>query len=430
MAITLKEVVVLSFEILNPVGRGAFNRADDMTTIKALLNGISSPEGGAANTLNEKDVSISGPEFNRFVEAIEIFQARHFRGLFRPDGVVSPEKKTHKKLRELFLNGRSKRNNLIPLPVFIGPLGALNGLSNETGFSAERLVKAADGEWTTRNGLLDPIQVIPVGETRRFRVTPRPGVSIDSLNLSTQILEPGTAQLVGNDDKIITVVGKLPGFATLRVSASGISSDVKIMVRSRRGINLHLTVLGNILPPGGEIALRDSIVSQLNRIFQPQTNQIFLQGSAKVVTKIRSVARNVTFDINTAQKISLDSTNSVAPSVATPQLVHTNDLLAIDPGASEQLRLFIGNINFISNPSVVGEAFAGIGKKAAWFRLDQIGRKAENSFSTIAHETGHAMGLFHIHAVPNTRFLMFPFVSPQDNSLIIPAETSIDLGPP
>ena len=434
MMVTLPEVVVSSFSLSNSVGRNGFNFVDDLVTIKQLLNGISSANGGAANTLDENDFSISDADFDRMVEAIEIFQARHFTGVFPPDGVVSPEKKTHRKLRELFLLERGRRG-VLPLPVLIRPIGPLTGLSNETGFSAEGLVKGGNGEWQTRDLTNPPIQVVPTGEARILQVTTVPGNDIDTVGLSSQILDPSIAQLVGSSDSVIVVQGVSAGTTTLRISAKGLTSDVTIVVRGRRGINMHLTVLGQILPPGQETTLRAAMVRQLNRIFQPQTNQIFFEGVARVVTKLKSISRNTTFDIDPAQKLAVDDTNTLAPSPANPQVAHAVDLLAIDPGARQQFQIFIGNIVDAVVPSAFGSAFAetpgnAIGGKACWFRSDQLGRVAQNSFSTIAHESGHAMGMFHITAPKNERFLMFPFNAPQDNNLIIPAETAVDLGPP
>lgn len=435
MAIVLKEITVAAFEIFGPVGRGAPNDPDDMATIKQLLNGISSVQAGAANTLNEKDFSTTDADFRRMVEAIEIFQARHFKGIFPPDGVVSPNKKTHNKLRDLFLAERNRKGSVLDLPVAVRPAGPMTGKSNETGFSLEGLRKGANGEWDSRDPNPTPLQMVPTGETRQLLLTLPAGSDIDKADLSTQILDPHIASLVGSSDTSATILGGTPGTTTLRISAKGRTKDIRIMVRGPRHMSLHLTVLGNIMGPGEEATLRSSIVDQLNRIYRPQANFVFFEGVARVVTSVKSKQQNAMVNITPTAQVLVDDTNSLSPSAAFPLVLWGQDLLAIDPSARQQFQIFIGNIIDPQGSSIVGSAFSEnvnnvMGQRAAWFRLDQIGRRANNSFSTIAHESGHAMGMFHITASNNQRFLMFPNAVPQDNNLIIPAETTIDLGAP
>ena len=167
--ITLKPITIKGLEITHSVGKLGFNDPDDIFTVKTLLNGIGSDAGGTDGTLDADDTSRTGPEFDRLVEAITIFQKLNFAGVFPPDGLVEPGKKTIRRLQAFFA---LRHGGDVPALSIVLPSGPLFGDSNATGFSAARLTRAGPGaDWNSRNPLLPVTQMVPVGSTRKLLVT-------------------------------------------------------------------------------------------------------------------------------------------------------------------------------------------------------------------------------------------------------------------
>src|SRR5690348_13919315 len=117
MAITISPVEVTGFYLSGSVGAGGDNERDDVETVVTLLNGIPPTRGGVVPPLRVDQVTANDAGMARLIDAIKEFQRLNFR--FTPDGNITPNKNTHKKLCFEFLN-RSKQESGEPDLVFNG----------------------------------------------------------------------------------------------------------------------------------------------------------------------------------------------------------------------------------------------------------------------------------------------------------------------
>jgi hypothetical protein len=412
MVFTIKPVTIKAFEITGSAGKGGFNDPEDIFTVKNLLNGIGTDAGGTDGTLDADDTSKIGPDFDRLVEAITIFQRLNFAGVFPPDGLVEPGKKTIRKLKFMFL---LKKGVDVQVISSVLPSGPLFGDANATGFSAARLSRSGPGtDWTARNPFAPVTQMVPVGATRKLLVTNKASASV-----SFQLSPDSVATIDASDDKSVTVRGKGPGKADLIVTLEG-QSPVKVKIVVRRAIPMRINSvhLGPPARPGDEKSFMTNALPGINRIFSAQTNITFTEGDATIALQV-TIGGQLT-RIDPAKDLIL--VVLIGPPAPNTQVVRQFELDPLVTDANAVTVFLAPNLKDDRDPAIVGASV--IGSKRAWFNTTPL-RDLSNRLTLPAHEIGHSLGLPHINAPLNFAYLMRERVTL--NNIIIPSDTLDDL---
>lgn len=403
-------VTAADLDIAAPVGINGTNDPDDVVKIRALLNGITLADGGMENTLDAGDTSKQGPEFQRMNFGIIKFQQHHFRFEFQADGLVEPNRKTIKKLKQLFAL------NKVQPPRFLNitPLVPTATDTDALGFSSAGLVRDARGdEWERRDFSLPVVQMLPVGGTRTLvlnlftPMTPTFKVEPDSVAIITSVAL-----------NVVTLQGLTPGEATLTCFI-GVFTAATARLVVRGPITKMVDVIHLGAPENAFAADRFlALLPRINEIFQPQANVQFLPGFTKSVTAV--TLRGEAFSIDPTRELVIFDDDETAP----PNLQATMwDDLALLGTNRAHLTVYMSPQLRNVDDDARGQA-RDIPSNQCWFRVqDEL---ATEFFNTAAHEIGHCMGLPHILTPPTQHYLMAADneIGPQNR---IPAETLEDL---
>jgi hypothetical protein len=412
MTITIKPVTIRGLDITHSVGKDGFNDPDDIFTVKTLLNGIGSDAGGTDGTLDASDTSKTGPDFDRLVEAITIFQKLNFTGVFPPDGLVEPGKKTIRRLQRFFA---LRHGGDVPVLSTVLPSGPLFGDANATGFSAARLSRSGPGvDWSSRNPFLPVTQMVPVGSTRKLVVT-----NTGSVAASFQVSPETIATIDASDNTSVTVRGNSFGKADLTVSLEG-QSPVKVKLVVRRVVSMPVNCihLGPPPVPGDERIFLKNTLPGIKRIYEGQTNITFTEGNATIALEV--TINGVRTPVDPSRPFVFEEL--VGPPDPNKQGCRLFELRGMVPDKSA-MTIFLGpNLVDDRSPNIVGASLRG--EKIAWFNTKPL-RNLSNRLTVPAHEMGHSLGLPHITAPANFAYLMNPVV--QINNIIIPSDTLEDL---
>jgi hypothetical protein len=402
----MKEVVIIGHSIARSVGAGGANDGDDIETVKTLLNGIPADRAGTFGSLNVADVSTSGDEFDRMVDAIKIFQQFHLSSFFAPDGRVEPERRTIRKLREEFFKNPPK-----PPPdkktVVIRPQELLGG------FSTERLSKfGGTDDWTGIDLEVPIFQMVPQGKSRTLLIL----TTAPDPELGVQNDDPSIADMTATDTSI-KLTGLKPGTCNLTVvSHRELVDNVKVVVRRAIPLTVNMHFLGDpakgkgALPGGGA-----ALIDRLNRVFTPQTNVTFVLAPERSLSTING--KGIDFD----KPIFVDPTNGL-PVDATKQWFRGNEFDSSSINLGSELNVFVCHrLSIPGQPTKTGVAFP-IGGRRCWFDnkvLTELGQ----GITLAGHEIGHSLGYHHIQV--GIKALMRPTVGPND--VFIPSETLEEL---
>jgi hypothetical protein len=429
-ALNIPTVTVVGYVINKSVGRGGVNLGWDNATIKNMLNKIAPENGGAGETLDEENTSNSGPDFENLVNQIIIFQSINFPAevngkknpfYFAPDGLVSPERSTIKRMREL-VNPRS--GGLLTPSISVKPNASIVGKSDLHGFSAEMLRKGADKLWSERDPLGFVTQFVPVSENRTLIIT----LPYKNMDWAPTGYDDTIVNAVKLEDKLI-LTGLRAGITKLSlVVDNGVKeTTLQIVVRKLQTLSLKMVQLGP--PPlglGSALDIQSSVIFGLNSILKNQTNISITAGPIETMRTIKARGKDITFD----PMRTIFETADLAWANPAADLITKKDLLDTLTGDNTLTIFCHGLIMDPSAPRAMGSAL-GYNSRAAWIRTS--GGSLYTLF--IAHELGHALGLRHIKAPNSDFFLMnetmrvklFDGTSAL-NRQIIPSETLVDLG--
>jgi hypothetical protein len=410
MVLTLDPIVIEGFDIAESVGNDGRNSPDDMFSVKTLLNGILLTDGGAEGALDPDDSTDAGPEFERMAFAIARFQSLQFRGEFEPDGLVEPNRRTIKKLKEMFAKQKVRP------PTFLGvsPLFPASGDTDLLGFSAARLTRAGRrGDWTGRNPSLPVTQMVPVAGSRTlvvtFATTILPKFRIEDETIAC------VKSVVFN---IVTVEGRRPGKTKL-ICSIGVFTAVTVQLVVRRAATKTVDVVHVGAPDNANAPQMffDSFLPKINRVFDPQTNIRFVPGTSRTVTA--ATLDGVPFSIRPGEFFILDD-GELFPRGAQGSRFRDLQLLVRN---NDAITAFIGPNLRDLDPAAAGRS-ENPGNKC-WFKFGPTVNL--NPASTPAHELGHAIGLSHIKSSPDFDYLMREGSSMLIRQGKIPSDTLDDL---
>ncbi|UPY38568.1 pilus assembly protein N-terminal domain-containing protein [Sediminicoccus sp. KRV36] len=424
---TLPEITITGFSILNSVGLGCQNLPEDVKEVKWMLNNISVELGGAARTLNDEDGFARGPDFDKLVNAIKVFQLRHFKGQFTPDGQVQPNRATFRKLQEL--QGRRATGQQGD-GIKVQPDTPIGGPCDTFGFSLARLDKTKPGpagDWDRINPALPPVQMVPLGGTRtlNFLASSMVNGTLELESISDlKISNTNIAEIVSVSDGNVVVKGTCPGRTTLTARDSRRRTlDVALDVRRLLSFKVDVYHLGAPRVRGALDMLANKIVFGLNSVYNSQANMMFTPGPNRVVVPSITIG-------GTARHVSADSRIVVhdpgepfaIPRTPNDIVIQSSHLFALRRDALN-LSVFVHE-RILSSKNLHHGGESWIGSRTSWFRiLPDIA--AINAASLLSHEAGHSLGLQHVTTPNNAGFLMHPNLP--GNNIIIPAETLADL---
>ncbi len=410
---TLKEVTIVAFEILGSVGISGDNHADDIITVKTLLNGISPENGGAFGSLDEKDGTAAGADFERMTEAIKIFQLTKLKAFFIPDGLVSPSRRTIRALREEFLKRNARPKDEV---------GIFSVKSTEVlgGFSKERLKPFGSGKnrkyIIDRNGPLS--QMVPLGGSKSLLVSAG-NLGLLRFTIDDQNIARILSQSVTSAGTILTVTGVSDGKTFLSFFVNGnLTERCALIVRPSGSVTVNFHFVRDARGRGSQVqaGAGAALVQGLNSIYQSQTNLKFKLGLERNIDTING--RSVDFE---AQFILDDEEKGIIPR-GSEQIFKESEFF----GESTALQLHI-NMFLIHRLRVArNQKFRGIAassRRLCWVDTEfSFGGDIRNRLVLLAHEIGHTLGLVHI-GLPEA--LMFQ--NPDVNNVLIPSETLEDL---
>jgi hypothetical protein len=435
MVIRLKEIVIREFDIAGSVGDGGLNEADDLYAVKKLLNGIPATRGGAYDSLDPEDTSTSGAEWDRTVEAIQVFQKENPRckGMFKPDGLVEPDKRTIRALRAEYYGNNPKPD--------VGRILTVKPVEHQKGFSDERLKHldtcdpAIDDECSFWMLDLDnPVcQMVPTGGRRDLFLLP--GARNVDIGVGGGDTNFATIEVTDHEGyTLLAITGVKAGETTLTVSANRQPVEtIRVIVRDARRVVVNFHALGDPVRQKGIKVFGDAAMSDmltgLNKVYEPQTNITFTRGVARVLSKINN--RDIDFD----KTILIDRSNMVRGQPG-QQVFQAKEFDGACLNPVSELNVFMAaDMRFLNLDGQVNKRRIGtaqqIGVLRAWFNFVAM-TSYGNRFVLAGHEIGHALGMTHIKFLPKA--LMYP--ENQANNVFIPSEALDELpqgtviGPP